>query len=136
MARRPWIGSTPLPAAPLFADRGPNDPPMPNARWATLEAGKRMAAGRGVPLLVVNDPIFQASGPLSGREYNSFYARTIYDRYRVALAEYCRRRGIPLLDLWDALPPGEFDNTPQHYLPEGSARIARLVVARLQEMTP
>ncbi len=136
MARRPWIGLMPLPAAPLFADRGPNDPPMPNARWTTLEAGKRMAAERGVPLLVVNDPIFRASGPFSGREYNSFYARAIYDRYRIALADYCRGRGIPLLDLWDALPPGEFDNTPQHYLPEGNARIARLVVGRLQEMTP
>jgi hypothetical protein len=136
LARKPWIGSMPLPESPLFADRGANDPPMPNSRWKALEAGARMAAGQGVPLLVVNDPIFLASGPLSGREYNSFYARTIYDRYRVALAEYCRIRGIPLLDLWNALPPGEFDNTPQHYRPEGSARIARLVVGKLREMTP
>jgi len=108
---------------------------MPNARWQTLEAGAKMAAARGVPLLVVNDPIFAASGPLSAREYNSFYARAIYDRYRGALARYCGRRAIPLLDLWNALPPREFDNTPQHYLPEGSARIARLVAAKLQEMT-
>ena len=134
MARRPWIGLSPLPEVPLFSDRGPDDPPMPNARWQTLEAGAKMAAARGVPLLVVNDPIFAASGPLSAREYNSFYARAIYDRYRDALAQYCGRRAIPLLDLWDALPPREFDNTPQHYLPEGSARIARLVAARLQEM--
>ncbi|MGH9442144.1 MAG: hypothetical protein ACRD16_07695 [Thermoanaerobaculia bacterium] len=136
MPRRPWIGSSPLPEAPLFADHGPDEPPMPNPRWATLEAGERMARARGVPLLVVNDPIFIASGPSSGREYNSFYARGIYDRYRIALQSYCGRRGIALLDLWNALAPHEFDNTPQHYLPEGSARIARLVVARLQEMKP
>ncbi len=108
---------------------------MPNSRWESLAAGERMAAERRVPLLLVNDPIFIASGPGSQREYNSFYDRPIYDRYRRALADFCRDRGIPLLDLWDALPPQEFDNTPQHYLPEGSGRIARLVAERLREMT-
>ncbi len=136
MARKPWIGGFPLPEKPLFFDRAANDPPMPNSRWETLAAGQKMAADDAVPLLVVNDPIFIASGPRSDREYNSFYERGIYDRYRRMLADFCGRRGIALLDLWNALPPGEFDNTPQHYRPSGSARIARLVDARLQEMTP
>jgi hypothetical protein len=134
MPRKPWIGSFPLPEAPLFADRGIDDPAMPNARWEALAAGKRMADERRVALLVVNDPIFMAAGPRSEREYNSFYARPIYDRYHRALAEFCREQGIPLLDLWDALAPREFDNTPQHYLPEGNARIARLVAARLGDL--
>ena len=133
-ARRPWIGSAPLPEQPLFRDFGPDDPPMPNARWKTLEAGKALADERRVPLLLVNDPIFRASGPRSDREYNSYYGRAIYDRYRAVLARYCAERGIALLDLWDFLAPPEFGDTPQHYLPGANARIARAVTERLEEM--
>ncbi|HWC66003.1 MAG TPA: hypothetical protein VG777_07965, partial [Thermoanaerobaculia bacterium] len=100
----------------------------------TLEAGKALADERGVPLLLVNDPIFRASGPGSDREYNSFYGRAIYDRYRAVLVRYCAERRIPLLDLWDFLGPREFGDTPQHYVPEASARIARAVNGRLSEM--
>jgi hypothetical protein len=135
LPRKPWIGSFPLPEVPLFTDRGDGKPAMPNSRWESLAAGERMAAQRGAALLLVNEPIFIGSGPRSQREYNSFYERSIYDRYRQALADFCRDRGIALLDLWDALAPGEFDNTPQHYLPEGSRRIAQRVAERLQEMT-
>jgi nucleotide-binding universal stress UspA family protein len=68
MPRKPWIGGYPLPEAPLFSDRGENDPPMPNARWGTLAAGERMASDAGVPLLVVNDPLLlEASVIASGR---------------------------------------------------------------------
>jgi len=133
-ARRPWIGSAPLPEQPLFRDLGPDDPPMPNARWKTLEAGKALADEGRVALLLVNDPIFRASGPRSDREYNSYYGRAIYDRYRAVLARYCAERGIALLDLWDFLAPWEFGDTPQHYLPGANARIARAVTERLEEM--
>jgi len=132
--RRPWIGSAPLPDAPLFDEIGPGDPPMPNARWKALEAGAALARERGVPLLLVNDPIFRASGPRSDREYNSYYGRAIYDRYRGVLARYCAERRIPLLDLWDFLGPREFDDTPQHYLPDAGARIASAVTERLGEI--
>ena len=46
--RRPWIGSAALPDAPLFQELGPNDPPMPNARWKALEAGAALARERRV----------------------------------------------------------------------------------------
>jgi hypothetical protein len=133
-ARRPWIGSAPLPEEPLFGELGPEDPPMPNARWKAIEGGKALADERRVPLLLVNDPIFRAAGPRSDREYNSYYGRAIYDRYRAALARYCAERGIALLDLWDFLEPPEFGDTPQHYLPGANARIARAVTDRIAEM--
>ena len=132
--RRPWIGAAPLPAEPLFRELGPDLPPMPNARWTAIEAGKALADERRVPLLLVNDPIFRASGPGADREYNSYYGRAIYDRYRAVLARYCAERGIALLDLWDFLGPREFDDTPQHYLPGANARIARAVTEKLAEM--
>lgn len=130
---RPWVGAQPLPERPLFSDDDRGDPAMPNARWSCLSAGKAIAAAQRVRLLVVNDPIFIASGPGSRRLYNAFYARGIYDRYRERLAAFCRDRDIEYLDLWDLVPPGEFGNSPQHYLPAGSARIARAVVGRLAE---
>lgn len=132
--RRPWIGGFPLPARPLFEETSDADPAMPNARWTPIAAGRSLADAAGVPLLVVNDPIFRAAGPGADREYNSFYGRRIYDRYRKTLERYCSERGIPLLDLWDLLPPGLFDDTPQHYLPAGSARIAEAVTAKLAEV--
>ena len=132
--RRPWIGSFALPPEPLFEEPSDADPPMPNARWAPLAAQKALADEAGVPFLLVNDPIFRDAGPGSDREYNAFYGRRIYDRYRETLSRYCAERGISLLDLWDRLPPELFDDTPQHYLPAGSARIAAAVTAKLAEM--
>jgi hypothetical protein len=134
MPARPWIGSEPLPREALFGDLGPNDPPMPNSRWKNLEAGARIAREAGARLLIVNDPIFIAPGPESGHEYNGFYEKTIFDRYRSTLARFCAERGIELLDLWDAVPPEEYGNTPQHYLPAGNARIARAIVDRLEAL--
>jgi len=132
--RRAWIGSFPLPSEPLFEERAAGEPAMPNARWAALAAGKSLADARGVPLLLVNDPIFRAGGPGAEREYNSFYGRRIYDRYRATLAQYCAERGIALLDLWDFLRPEEFGDTPQHYLPEANTRIARAVNEELSRI--
>jgi len=133
---KPWVGSLPLPAQPLFSERGANDPPMPNSRWRILLAGQDLARRRGVRLLLVNDPIFVSQAPGSGREYNAFYERKIYDRYRATLEEFCRRHGIAYLDLWDAVPSLEYGNTPQHYLPAGNQRVARRVMERLEELLP
>jgi len=132
-ARMPWIGSKPLPPLPLFVQTGMDQPPMPNARWKSLLAGRDMTAGRGVRLLVVNNPLLIAAGPGSERMYDSFFGRLIYDRYRATLDRFCRDHGIAYLDLWNLLPPKEFDETPQHYLPAGNARIARAVMERLKE---
>lgn len=132
--RRPWIGAQPLAPKPLFDESGGGEPAMPNARWGALAAGKALADARGVPLLLVNDPIFRATGPGSEREYNSFYGRRIYDRYRSTLSRYCAAKGIALLDLWDFLRPEEFGDTPQHYLPAANARVAGAVNAELQRI--
>lgn len=131
LPERPWVGSQPLPDTPLFRDLGPNDPPMPNARWQSLLAGGAMARASGVRLVIVNDPIFIATGRNADRLYNAFYSRNVFDRYRAALGAFCREGGLECLDLWNLVPAGEFGNTPQHYRPEGNARIARAVVDHL-----
>ncbi len=131
LPERPWVGSQPLPATPLFRDLGPNDPPLPNPRWRTLLAGAAMARAKGARLLLVDDPIFLAGGERAGDLYNAFYARPLFDRYRAALAGFCRDNGLDCLDLWNLVPPEEFGNTPQHYRPAGNALIARAVVDHL-----
>ena len=89
--RRPWIGSFPLPAQPLFEARrrrrsGDAQRPVgPASRPASR------SPPRGVPILVVNDPIFRATGPGADREYNPFYGRRIYDRYRSTPRPVLRR---------------------------------------------
>jgi hypothetical protein len=96
--------------------------------WATTER-----AG-GVPVLVVNEPIFVADGANSDLRYNSFYPRWAYDQYREMLAgaaaEPAAQGRWRYLDLWDAVPPGEFTDTPVHLTPEGT----RLMAERVAEM--
>jgi len=131
---RPWVGSYPLPAVPDLEQNNAADPPMPNGRWTTLVAGAAIARARGTVLLVVNDPIFVGSGPNADREYNSYYGKAIYDRYRRVLETFCRENAIPYLDLWSLVPPSEYADTPGHYTLEGNARIARAVTGKLSQI--
>jgi len=118
---------------PDFEEKSATDPPMPNARWRSLAAGAEITRQHGIRLLLVNDPIFTASGLGADREYNSYYGRALYDRYRRVLRTYCQENAISYLDLWDLVPSAEFGDTPEHYTPEGNARIARAVTERLSE---
>ena len=61
---------------------------MPNRQWELLRAGQQMAQEANVPLLIVNEPIYVGSGENSDVNYNSFYERALYDRFRAALTEF------------------------------------------------
>lgn len=97
--------------------------------WATTER-----AG-GVPVLVVNEPIFVADGANRDLRYNSFYPRWAYDQFREMLAgaaaEPAAQGRWRYLDLWDAVPPGEFTDTPVHLTPEGTRLMAERVAERV-----
>ena len=101
---------------------------------AVVAVGAEIARPHGIPLLIVNAPTFIASGPNAEREYNSYYGRSFYDRYRRVLQEFCGTHAIPYLDLWNLVPPSEYSDTPGHYTPAGNARIARAVTERLSEL--
>jgi lysophospholipase L1-like esterase len=132
--RRPWVGSYALPQTADFVEKTPSDPPLPNSRWRNLATGAEIARQNGIRLLIVNEPTFIASGRNAEREYNSYYGRTFYDRYRRVLQEYCGKNEIPYLDLWNRVPPSEYSDTPGHYTPAGNARIARVVMETLSEV--
>ncbi len=100
-----------------------------------LAAG--VARAGGIPVLIVNEPMFISDGANSDLRYNSFYPRWAYDQYRALLAARAQEAGWDYLDLWDAIPPEEFTDTPVHLTPAGSQMLADIlgpeVAQRAQE---
>ncbi len=89
-----------------------------------LRAGIARAGTAGVPLLLLNEPIYISDGANSDIRYNTFYPRWAYDDYRAQLAAVAGGAGWHYLDLWDAIPPAEFTDTPVHLTPAGTRLLA------------
>jgi hypothetical protein len=99
-----------------------------------LAAGVDLAAARTVPLLLVNEPMFISDGRNSDLRYNFFYPRWAYDAYRELLIEAAAANDWPLLDVWDALPPDEFTDSPVHTTPAGSRQLAELLIPAVLDL--
>lgn len=97
-----------------------------------------LGAGYGVagdvPLLVVNEPIFIATGANSDIRYDEFYPRWAYDHYLEYLSGWMNTNQHEYLDLWNAIPSAEFTDTPFHRSPEGEKMLADLLAPKLLEM--
>lgn len=85
-----------------------------------------------VPVLLINEPMFISSGQNSDLRYNAFYPRWAYDQYREMLRETAVAQNWPFLDLWDAIPPAEFTDTPVHLTPAGNQLYAAKVAEALR----
>ena len=96
-----------------------------------LGAGREMADG--IPMWIVNEPIYISTGANSDIRYNFFYPRWAYDQYRVLLAEWCRDHSVYYLDAWDAVPAANFSNSAIHRTPEGEALMADRLEAAILE---
>ena len=94
-----------------------------------LEAGLELADG--VPLLLINEPMFISSGDNSDLRYNSFYPRWAYDQYREILVKKALSQNWNFLDIWDFIAPEEFTDTPVHMTPEGTRLTAELISAEI-----
>lgn len=92
-----------------------------------LAAGAARAGG--VPLLIINEPMFISSGRNSEIRYNAFYPRWAYDAYRERLAAEAEARGWTYHDWWDAVPPAEFTDSPVHLTPAGTRQVAGMLAA-------
>lgn len=93
--------------------------------WDVVEAF--FARAGDVPVLLVNEPVFISSGQNSDLRYNFWYPRWVYDAYRSRLFERSQADGWPVLDVWDAIAPDEFTDSPVHLTPAGSRRLADLI---------
>jgi len=98
-----------------------------------LRVGREIAAD--VPFVIVNEPIFIASGKNSSMRYNNFYPRWAYNAYRKALAYWMDAQDYAYYDFWNALPASEFSNEVFHRDYRGEERFARILTPVLQEFS-
>ncbi|MGQ9910466.1 MAG: hypothetical protein ACUVS2_16695 [Candidatus Flexifilum sp.] len=98
-----------------------------------LEAGRRLTEAAGVPLWISNAPTYRGGGANSDLRYNLWYPRWAYDQYRILLADYTGAHGIPYLDLWDAIDPARFTDSPAHLDAEGNRQWAARLIEWLNQ---
>jgi hypothetical protein len=102
-----------------------------------LGAGMKMAgnAPGGVPVLIINEPMFISHGQNSDLRYNSFYPRWAYDQFHELLNDKAKANNWHYLDLWDSIAPDEFTDTPVHLTPNGTAQFAKVVGAEVVKLS-
>ena len=98
-----------------------------------LRAG--LARAGDVPVVLINEPIYVSDGANSDLRYNSFYPRWAYDDYREQLAEMAAAEGWRYLDLWDAIPPDAFTDTPVHLTPTGTRLLAEALEPQISQIS-
>lgn len=87
-----------------------------------LAAGHEIADD--IPILVVNEPIFAASGLNSDVRYNNFYPRWAYDQYREVISAEAQDHSWNYLDAWNIIPNQYFTDTALHLNAEGEHMLA------------
>jgi len=90
-----------------------------------LAAGHDIA--NSIPILIINEPMFIASGLNSTVRYNDGYPRWAYDQYREAVAVEAQSADWNYLDLWNAIPPQYFPHSPLHLSAEGERLLVEQV---------
>ncbi|MEX2143213.1 MAG: hypothetical protein WD740_01350 [Anaerolineales bacterium] len=115
-----------------YAGWQPPSMPAEALAFEVLAAGVRRAAQ--TPVLIVNEPIFVSDGANSNVRYNSFYPRWAYDAYRQLLQTRSFEQGWSYLDLWQAVDPQEFTNTPIHLSPQGTLQFAGAIIPALETL--
>ncbi len=98
-------------------------------QFGALEAGYQIAGN--IPVLVLNEPIFVATGANSEAHYNDYFSRWAYDEYRHRLIDLLDARDRDYLDLWDAIPQEEFIGSPLHLSVAGQRRLAILLESEI-----
>ena len=96
-----------------------------------LAAGHKIAGQ--TPILIVNEPIFIASGKNSSVRYNGGYPRWAYDDYRSALAAESSVAQWNYIDLWDAVPSKYFSDTGLHLADDGERTLVEKIIPTVQQ---
>jgi hypothetical protein len=98
-----------------------------------LDAGRERICD--LPVLVVNEPIFIASGRNSDARYNDFYPRWVYDEYLTYLNEWMESRQYHYVNAWDLLPSSEFTDSIFHRTPTGEKILAEFLAPQIQNLS-
>lgn len=86
---------------------------------------------KDIPLLFVNEPIYIANGANSDLRYNTWYPKWAYDSYRTLVSTLAEEQNWYYLDLWDAIAPADFTDSPVHLTPNGSRQLSERIGAEL-----
>lgn len=86
------------------------------------------------PILLVNEPMFIATGLNSSIRYNDGYPRWAYDYYRSAMTSESQKNQWHYLDLWDSIPNEYFFDTVLHISPEGQRLMIQKINPVLQSI--
>ncbi|MFN8531645.1 MAG: SGNH/GDSL hydrolase family protein [Anaerolineae bacterium] len=105
----------------------PTDLPASALAFDVISAGHNLAGE--IPVRLVNEPIYRADGTNSDIRYDAWYPRWAYDQYRALLADQAAAHGWQVLDLWDAIEPAEFTDSPVHLTPSGSRTLSEQIAA-------
>ena len=97
-----------------------------------LQAGHELV--NPVPVLLINEPVFIATGKNSDVRYNEIYPRWGYDYYRDRMAAEAQRNHWHYLDLWDAVPTEYFLDTGWHISPQGDRLLVQKITPVLQSI--
>jgi hypothetical protein len=87
-----------------------------------------------IPLFIVNEPMFIASGQNSHIRYNEYYPKWVYDEYRLKMTNLAKKHGWRYADLWNAIPANLFTDTPLHPSAEGTVRLAQLLIPNIKQI--
>ncbi len=97
-----------------------------------LDAG-HVVAGK-TPLVLVNEPIYIATGLHSDVRYNDLYPRWAYDQYRDVLTAQPRSNSWAYLDMWNTIPSKYFIDASLHIQPAGEKLFAEQLNLTLLSM--
>lgn len=115
----------PLPPTPVESSSGASYAPVLNPSWAALSAISHIST---TPVLIVNEPILvMPSTALNATiNYDTFFGRAIYDQYRQKFNAYCVEHQLWCTDMWNALSPDDFTDSPLHHTAHGNQIIVVL----------
>jgi len=77
---------------------------------------------KGIDFILINEPILISEGVNNAVQYNYYYPRWAYDKYRFLMKELTRKNNIKYYDLWNLIPENEFTNSAIHFS-EGAEKI-------------
>jgi hypothetical protein len=90
-----------------------------------------------VPVILVNEPMLVVHRAAnSDIRYNNYYPRWVYDQYRTYVQQAASEHRWDYLDLWDAIPPEYFADTPLHLVPAGQGLLAKTLVPSIEKACP
>src|SRR5205085_12025352 len=77
-----------------------------------VKAGIQMAGDQGIPVLVVNEPMYRSDR--NKVRWNFYYPRWAYDSYREIFRDTAAKEGWHYADFWDTMPSDQFTGTVFH----------------------